>query len=788
MKPPALSICLSLLLCAGPARAAEEFTVAALPDTQNYAQDYPEIYHAQTQWLAEQQAARNILFVAHLGDIVNEAATIPQWVVAAAAMERLDDGEMPYGTCVGNHDIRYPDDYYDPDGENYLAFFGPQFYEGLPWYGGASPSGLSNYQVVSVGDFDMLFLHLCVETPAAELAWAQGILSANRDKPTLVSTHRYLYDWRELGAGRYGDFEYTFEPLYRHDGIKADDFFYGFIAPNRQIFMVLCGHCDGEYRQVSTNSFGLEVHEILADFQSTYGAGGNGWLRLMRFQPDQNQIFVQTYSPWLDDYLTGSASQFTLNVDLADYATGNPVLRFQQGEMGYSGTQDTWINEAEKSASYGGSDEVVVDDDTTDGWWGYDYQGQGLFRFDGMFQEPVYEGDPAPTAVPLGSTIHAATMTINLADNCDLGDPEFYVYRMTRSWGETSTWNSLGDGITPGEDTDPTMVTWFYGDNKPDLEYYRHLDVTPAVQAWSDGAPNDGLAILPERLDFNDDGITIWSSESDPLREDPITGAALPQPISMRPAMDVEFSYVVINVPPTVTEPLAASAVEVDEGDEIELTMSATDPNPLDPLVFLVNGEAVGYATGAGSLSHPAVPQDEGVYAFEGAVSDDEETVDAGQVAVTVYNLPPTITEITADLSVETGEVFEFAAAATDPGILDELVFAWDLDEDGQYDDFVGEAGEWSFAAQGTYVVRLEVTDGDGGADHAQFDVDVGGASQPGDCDGDGDVDLDDFHGLFDCLLGPDDGLGADCGCFDLDANGRVDLLDFAAFQAVFTD
>ncbi len=57
----------------------------------------------------------------------------------------------------------------------------------------------------------------------------------------------------------------------------------------------------------------------------------------------------------------------------------------------------------------------------------------------------------------------------------------------------------------------------------------------------------------------------------------------------------------------------------------------------------------------------------------------------------------------------------------------------------------------------------------------------------PGDCDDDGDVDLDDYVNLEACLSGPDGGLGAGCRCFDFDDDGDNDLKDFAAFQQAFT-
>ena len=57
----------------------------------------------------------------------------------------------------------------------------------------------------------------------------------------------------------------------------------------------------------------------------------------------------------------------------------------------------------------------------------------------------------------------------------------------------------------------------------------------------------------------------------------------------------------------------------------------------------------------------------------------------------------------------------------------------------------------------------------------------------PGNCDGDNDVDIADFEALAPCLLGPGNGLGPDCDCFDLDKDGSVSLTDFAVFQCHFT-
>ncbi len=57
-----------------------------------------------------------------------------------------------------------------------------------------------------------------------------------------------------------------------------------------------------------------------------------------------------------------------------------------------------------------------------------------------------------------------------------------------------------------------------------------------------------------------------------------------------------------------------------------------------------------------------------------------------------------------------------------------------------------------------------------------------------GDCEDDGDVDLNDFEAFEACLTGPDAPVvdGA-CRCFDVDRNNAVDLVDLAVVQANFT-
>ena len=99
--------------------AQRNFTIIGLPDTQYYTDirhgGTPAHFTAQTQWIADNKDSLNIVFVAHLGDVVQKGNTkeIP-WMYADYSMSiieeslitNLEDG-IPYGIAVGNHCLLY---------------------------------------------------------------------------------------------------------------------------------------------------------------------------------------------------------------------------------------------------------------------------------------------------------------------------------------------------------------------------------------------------------------------------------------------------------------------------------------------------------------------------------------------------------------------------------------------------------------------------------------------------------------------------------------------------------
>src|SRR5664280_838972 len=198
-------------------RQDDSFTIAVIPDTQNYV-DYThsqpvslETFKQETGYLASHKRQMNLAFVTHVGDVVQHGdgtngtpddvtygAGI-EWDMAKEAMSILADSGVPFGMTPGNHDY---DNYsyttgYQPLQSNVMwsAYFGSHssLFHGQPWYGGASDRlafdpGLSSFQIFEAGDKRFLHISLQMEASDAALAWAQGVIDSHKGYATLVTT------------------------------------------------------------------------------------------------------------------------------------------------------------------------------------------------------------------------------------------------------------------------------------------------------------------------------------------------------------------------------------------------------------------------------------------------------------------------------------------------------------------------------------------------------------------------------------------------------------------------
>ncbi|MFT5857404.1 MAG: hypothetical protein ACI8XO_004665, partial [Verrucomicrobiales bacterium] len=410
-----------------------DFTVAALPDTQYYVSSLnggtPEMFNAQADWIVNNQAANNIAFVTHLGDVVQNGDTAQsEWLNAIDALYRLEyfspglpDG-IPYGIAIGNHD-QIP--LGDPDGTTtfFNQYFGEAHFAGREYYGGHFGSNNdNNYQLVSASGLDLIFVHLEYDSSAnpAVLAWADGLLQTHSDRLAIVSTHHLV------GTGTPATFSAQGQATY--DALKG----------NPNLILMLGGHVTGEARRSDTFN-GNTVHSLLADFQNS-GNGGDGWMRLLEFSPASDEIRVKTYSPSLDQFQTDADSEFTLSVPLDP---GFKLIGENQNVASGATTSVSW-SDAAVDSNYEWF--VTVTDSTS-------RQTQGtLWSFD---TEPFDLNPPVISAVAaINITDHAAEIiwtTDEIADSLvDHGDNAFYGSQIT-SGNLVASHSILISNLAPGQ-------------------------------------------------------------------------------------------------------------------------------------------------------------------------------------------------------------------------------------------------------------------------------------------------------------------------------------------------
>jgi hypothetical protein len=291
----------------------ENFTIIVLPDTQYYSQDYPGIFENQTDWIVQNENSQNIVFVTHLGDIVNIYNANPQWQAANNAMSILDN-KVPYTVLPGNHDM--DGGYSPPAGAGatyYEKYFPASRYEGYSYWGGSydsnsvtsSSPNMNNYQLFSWDGMNFITLSLQYQPPTDVLTWADNVLSKYSNRRAIISTHSYINadgSWAPGGPVIWRDL----------------------VVPHKNVFLVLCGHELGEGKKID-NVDNRTVYQLLSDYQGL-DMGGIGYLRIMKFVPSQNTIYVSTYSSLLNKYMTGSGSQFELSYPMNTAAGGGISL------------------------------------------------------------------------------------------------------------------------------------------------------------------------------------------------------------------------------------------------------------------------------------------------------------------------------------------------------------------------------------------------------------------------------------------------------------------------------
>ncbi|WP_183040979.1 lamin tail domain-containing protein [Salipaludibacillus neizhouensis] len=282
-----------------------DYTFAWISDTQYYSESYPQIFDQQTQWIAEMKDEMKIKYVFHTGDLVDKYYQEYQWENADEYMGTLDENDIPYGVLAGNHDV----DYLNDDYTEYSKWFGEDRFEDKPYYGGSYKNNRGHFDLISENGNDFIMMYMGWGIQDEDIEWMSAVLAEYPDRLAILNFHEYL-----LVSGNRS-------PL-------GNRIFNEIIEPNENVIAVLSGHYhDAEtlISEIDDNGDGSvdrKVYQMLADYQGG-PEGGQGYLRLLHFDQDNNQIAINTYSPYLDDYNYydpveyPGKDEFTIDVDLS---------------------------------------------------------------------------------------------------------------------------------------------------------------------------------------------------------------------------------------------------------------------------------------------------------------------------------------------------------------------------------------------------------------------------------------------------------------------------------------
>ncbi len=249
-------ICLPLYGAELAAAPAGSFSIAVIPDTQRYrpakeddqAWENPT-FEAYTSWIAANVERQRIVFVSHVGDIVNLNER-PQWKVARHCMDQLH-GCVAYGISVGNHDMVS-----SGDSSLFQEFFPKSRFVEFDWYGGAygatpdstvtvSVNNANSFQLFSAEGLRFVLVYLECNAPDDVLDWASELLRKHSDRRAIITTHMGLgprdrpqnaRDYFDAPKGRM-----TWKKCHGERGNTPQQMWDKCFRRHSNVFMICCG-------------------------------------------------------------------------------------------------------------------------------------------------------------------------------------------------------------------------------------------------------------------------------------------------------------------------------------------------------------------------------------------------------------------------------------------------------------------------------------------------------------------------------------------------------------------
>lgn len=318
------------------------YTWILLPDLQTYQkfERNQAIFDLMVAWILDQQEDLNIQMVLCVGDLVEQnnllvpdnkngnQKGIEQWKSVSSSFARLDN-KIPYILCTGNHDygIKNAENRFS----NFNSFFPPirdnlsndYLIEMAPNAQGVPTLENACYSWTSPIGQEFLIFSLEFAPRIEVLKWAKEIAADKKYKNHIgvVLTHTYIdSEGRHIEKENY--------PL--TDANYGATIWKELVKPSPNIQFVFSGHIASStehqgqvaYRKDKIQS-GKDVHQVLFNAQREggdwHGNGGDGWLRILEFTPNEKTVKVSTFSPLF--YISPSTRHLSRRMESFDHFT-----------------------------------------------------------------------------------------------------------------------------------------------------------------------------------------------------------------------------------------------------------------------------------------------------------------------------------------------------------------------------------------------------------------------------------------------------------------------------------
>ncbi|MCV6596082.1 MAG: metallophosphoesterase, partial [Mangrovicoccus sp.] len=317
------------------------YTIAVLPDTQDYTLNpgLSSTFSHMTQWLVDNAEGKNLSFVTHVGDVTYNSTAL-EYNVARDAMDVLRDAGISYSLLPGNHDVGTLGSSDARKTESFNNAFSTAYMSQDPTFAGVydqEPGRYdNNYHLFTAPDgTGWIVLNLEFGPRDDVLRWADDVLTQYGDRKAFVLTHSMSnFDGRHDSLGKplnaegagY-DYGLSDDPEGAWDG---ETIYREVLARHPNVVFTAGGHIfgDGAETTVSYNDFGNKIYQFLVNYQngvsrettgagtsSQGGNGGNGAIRLITVDPDQDAVYTETYFTELDTYFTDVREKEELDRD-----------------------------------------------------------------------------------------------------------------------------------------------------------------------------------------------------------------------------------------------------------------------------------------------------------------------------------------------------------------------------------------------------------------------------------------------------------------------------------------